>query len=96
MHLGRYEEALGDYIDLATYSESMPDLNLDWDCFYFNSGWLYAQAGKMEKSRQLFRKVDRKSQLQPDVKIWLDWLENDNQTAGGTFPIGKLPSFCKK
>jgi hypothetical protein len=95
LYLGRYGEALEDYINARKLIVSAPHLNLDQQCNFFNTGWLYAQAGMMEKSAEFFRKIGRKSKLQPNAEIWLNWLETNNQATDNPPTIGDLPSFCK-
>jgi tetratricopeptide (TPR) repeat protein len=95
MYLGRYEEALKDFIELGKLSESMPELNLDQHCIYFNSGWIYAQSGMTKKSAEFFRKVAQDSHLQPDAEVWLNWLENTNHAVDNTSAIEALPGFCE-
>ena len=94
LYLGRYDEALKDYIELENLSESLPDLKLNRHCSYFNNGWVYAQLGMHRKSAEFFGKVDQGSRLGPDAEIWLTWLKNNNRSMNGKSTIDELPSFC--
>jgi tetratricopeptide (TPR) repeat protein len=91
IHLGRYNEALGDYVYLGDTLESSPHINLDRDCIYFNSGWLYSKLGIMDKAIENFEKVGRESQLWPDTVIWLETIKQDSND---TLAFENLPGFC--
>jgi tetratricopeptide (TPR) repeat protein len=91
IYLGRFDEALKDYLSLGEALTSSPDLNLDHDCVYFNTGWLYAQSGLMEEARMGFGLVDFNSQLWSDSETWL---KNIGQLEENQTPNQVLPDFC--
>ncbi len=94
LHMHQNEDALKDYMALDTILESKPSTILDWDCYYYNTGWLFAQSGNIDNAEKFFRKVSLNSQLQPNVKIWLDQLEKDYSE--DRFKNNDLPGFCKR
>ena len=91
IHLGQYDKALKDYLVLGDALKSSPHLNLDHDCIYFNSGWLFAQFGLMGKAIESFGMVDPDSQLWPDT---VNWMEGIGQATENTVADENLPGFC--
>jgi tetratricopeptide (TPR) repeat protein len=92
MYLGRYEEALKDYMKLDEALELSPDLRLDRNCIRFNSGWIYARFGMMDKAIEIFDKIEGNSQLKSDS---ITLLENFDQMTDNTSAIETLPNFCE-
>lgn len=91
MQLGKYEEALKDYIDLNAALKASGDQRLDRNCVYFNSGWIYAKFGMIEQASEMFNKIGTESQLRT---ISFDLLQTYDQATDKSKAIDFLPDFC--
>jgi tetratricopeptide (TPR) repeat protein len=91
VHLGLYDKALEDYLDIVEALETSAGLNLDKDCMYFNMGWLHAHLNSNEKASSAFSKVDSSSHLAPDA---MSWLSSIRKGSGNAKKHESLPGFC--
>ena len=94
LQLGNNDDALQDYLDVGKLAESLSDAQLDRNCIYFNSGWLYAHTGMLEESLVFFGRVDQTSTFGHRAQTWLNWLESAKHSDPHTPPREDLPGFC--
>lgn len=95
LHLSRYEDAIKDQINLGMAAETMPELKVDQYCIQYNIGWLYMRMDMLEEAFELFSRVDPKSRSGPDAAIWMERLNNIDQSSGNQLVQQELPNFCK-
>ena len=91
IHLSRFDEALKDYLNLGEALINSLGSNLDHNCIYFNTGWLYVQSGLIEEARASFILVDPNSQLWSDSETWL---KNIDQSGNHQTSDRMMPGFC--
>jgi hypothetical protein len=95
MHLGQFQESIGDLVKLGAAAESRPGLVVDPACIQYNIGWNYAHLGMYPESIELFSRVDPNSGSGSNAIAWLSELSTEKPEIDGLISSQALPGICE-